>query len=1000
MKRYIDRILGLLFLTIALTGCTEEISSLFTGDDDIKVGEAVMFTTYMPSAAVTRTDPTPEETYNTANGFRPVEADYEFTVEMYEQGNATALGSAVYQPTKTETIENEGLENQTVNVSYADDGTLIPMTGSAPLYWPGNAKGYGFKATAGTTTLEVDQTTAEKLLLQDQLLGYGFEPTWTDDENTTHTDNVDALNYHTAKEWYKANQHVGGLKSSNEEYKKIPLYLKHQRSLITIILKAGEGVNPEDLVYEKAVNNIKTVIYSYGANSADNKTINPLADATTVDYGSDAVATTQYSAVVEPHDYLGGATSDVIAEINLSGQRFTFYASNDFQYAAYLDNAHAEHAAALTHMNGYNLIAGKHLVITATLGRGSRKILITAYVEDWTETVTTSIVDDYGQAGDPILINSRQELYNFLHDETKNKPGNVAVIVPHSLNLDQTTTTTVENDVTTTTTTETPWDTPMPLNCTLNMAGATFRTNHQIFSTIGASGNLVNGTITVGNATVTSAVAETNLGTIERVNVAPKDANGNNSTGKASRAGLVVTNSGTISECSSTLPVQGTATAGTVYVGGIAASSVYSAEGNIMPVIDGCTVDARVDGGTGNRGGGIVGEAVGRVTNNTFNYGITISQDATNFKNIIQAKANDTRDLRAYSNAWPTMASNSDVVATNTNRTVIDDRYTAVIDCQAELALLLTTYNNANNKFRLSNDFTVTKADGWNYGGKTVVFNATGTGNVFFRLDGNNKTITTDAMLFSTIQNAVSDLTVVLSADMIATPDGGTDVMAPLAYAVMAEAKISNIQVKGGNHRIQAATVGGIVVWACGGATIENCQCKATLQTWLSGNVSGEARIYSGGIVANAAQATITRCVFHNTEGTSLYRNMATTYDGTVDVETIGQSGQSSAGIFYGGILGGTAPNSFSGTTEYPSVLITDCTSWFGTTGNAQKGAIVGYAEYSNASNQLENGIADGCQGNWWNTSSDGIGKIKDGMTIEQILGKRNAVTPTQDANY
>lgn len=1002
----ISQFIWLCCLALLMTGCKEDVLPFFGEDADIQAGEAVIFTTYAPGVATTRAI-TQDEFNDRMDSFKTVAQDYLFTVEMYEEGVTEPLGSANYQPTKT--ITNEGEENETV--TYATDGTLVVAETSSPLYWPGNAKRYGFKATAGTTTLSVDQTDADKLLLQDRLLGYGFVPLWNSTANAP-MDHEDALNYRTPKEWKAANESLG--LSSVEQYKKIPLYLKHQRSLITIILKAGEGVNREDLAYEKALDNIETAIYSYGASSTDKKTIAPLPAPATVnytasDYGTVAnnVATTQYSAVVEPHDYKTGASSDVIAEIKLSGQRFTFYASNDFLYAASSDNAHANHTEAVNHMNGYDLIAGKHLVITATLGRGSRKILITAYVEDWTETVTTSIVDDYGQAGDPIQINSRQELYEFLNNPAKNKPGNVAIIVPHSLNLEQTTETTVEEGVSSTTTKPTPWE-PMPLNCTLNMAGATFRTGHQVFSTIGSSGNLVNGTITVRDTTVRSAVAETNLGTIERVNVAPKDANGNNSSGNASHAGLVVTNSGTISECSSILPVRGTATEGTVYVGGIAASSVYSAEnGGVMPVIDGCTVDARVDGGAGNRGGGIVGEAVGRVINNTFIYGITISQNTTNFKNIIQTKAPGENQLRAYSNAWPTKASNADVVATNTNRTAVDDRYTAVIDSQAELELLLTTYNNANNKFRLSNDFTVTKASGWNYGGKTVVFNATGTGNVFFKLDGNNKTITTDAMLFSTIQNNVSDLTVVLSADMIATPDGGTDVMAPLAYAVMAGAKISNIQVKGGNHRIQAATVGGIVIWACGKATIENCQCKANLYTWVSGNVSGEAKIYSGGIVANAAQATITRCVFHNT-GATLFRNLTGTTGHTGTEEhpltyassTIEAETTSSAGIFYGGILGGTAPNSFSGTVEYPSVLITDCTSWFGTANDPQKGAIVGYARYSNASNILDNGIAEGCQGNWWSTSSDGIGTVKEGMTIDQLLGKRNAVTPTQDANY
>ncbi len=990
MKKYIDSIIGILCLMMALSGCSEDLASLFGEEGDINAGEAVMFTTYVPGSAVTRSFD--------ATNYHAVAKDYEFHVEMYEkngESDPVLLGSSDYQPTKIVTSAGDPPVETT---TYATDGTLVVKESSTPLYWPGNAKKYGFKATAGTTTLETDQTTDGKWLQQDQLLGYACYPA---------EDNEGQLCFRTSKEWKAANEAQG--LSSAEQYKKIPLYLKHQRSLITIILKAGEGVNREDLTYEKALENIETVIYSYGETSSDKKTIQPLAAQTSVnytsaDYGSVAsdVETTQYSAVVEPHDYLTAATSDVIAEIKLSGQRFTFYAGSDFQYAAYLNNAHADHATAVTHMSGYDLTAGKHLVITATLGRESRKILITAYVEDWTEAVTTSIVDDYGQAGDPIQINTRKDLYDFLNDPSKNKAGNVAIIVPNSLNLEQS-----EGSAS-------AWE-PMPLNCTLNMAGATFRTDHQVFSTIGASGNLVNGIISVGNATVESAAAATNLGTIERVSVEPKDGSGNSSTGKATRAGLVVTNSGTITECTSTLSVQGTASEGTVYVGGIAARSDYSeSNGNTMPVIDGCTVTARVDGGAGNRGGGIVGEAVGRVTNNTFSYGITISQDATNFKNIIQHKVEGTRDLRAYSNAWPTKASNTDVVATNTNRTATDDRYTAVIDCQAELALLLTTYNNASNKFRISNDFSVTKENGWNYGGKTVVFNATGTGNVFFKLDGNNKTITTDAMLFSTIQNNVSDLTVRLSADMIATPDGGTDVMAPLAYAVMAGATISNIQVKtdyldeGNNvkyYRIQAATVGGIVIWACGHATIDNCQCKANLETWVSGDVSNESKIYSGGIVACAADAIITRCVFHSTEGT-LFRNMATAYDAPVVEETIGLNGSSSAGIFYGGILGGTAPNSFSGTVENPSVLITDCTSWYSTSNNPQKGAIVGYAEYADGSSNLANGIADGCQGNWWNTSSWGIGTYKEIVGadhekgVELTIGKRNAVAPTQDENY
>ena len=86
---------------------------------------------------------------------------------------------------------------------------------------------------------------------------------------------------------------------------------------------------------------------------------------------------------------------------------------------------------------------------------------------------------------------------------------------------------------------------------------------------------------------LTAAVATINNGTIKEVTVS------RSSTGKASQGGLVVTNSGTISNCTSYLPVHGTSGV----VGGIAKESVYSTIGS-MPVIENCTVDARVDGET------------------------------------------------------------------------------------------------------------------------------------------------------------------------------------------------------------------------------------------------------------------------------------------------------------------------------------------------------------------------------------------------------------------
>ena len=1019
-------------------------------DGEIKPGEPVLFTTAVPGRAVTRAEKSDaEKAFDTRmEAYKAVGEEYTFTVEMYEEGVAAALGSGTYQPASITTVTGEG-ESQVTTVTYPDDGEL--KSTATPLYWPGNAKKYGFRATAGLETMEgvlpstegatikvVDQTTKAKLLSYDRLVGYGFEPIY--DSRTTNTgteeapvntengptDSETSLNYRTSKEWYQANVQTKGMAPGGQDavawYKKIPLYLQHQRSLVTIRLKAGEGVDRTALTYDHAVGDdtteghIETIVYSYAGGTYQE--IQPLPQPATIDYGTEDedrnVATTEYTCIVEPHDYLASATTEPIARINLSGQHFTFYASNDFLYPRYLENK----TDAIDHMKGYNLMAGQHLVIEATLGRGSRKIVITAYVEDWTEAVTTSIVDDYGKSGEPIQINTRKELYEFLKDRNRNKPGNVAIIVPNSLDLEMSEGQALEWDYNE----DNDETNDLDLWCTLNMAGATFRTSHQIFKNIHPMGNLVNGTVTVGSATVPAAIAEKSVGTLERITVLPRDANGNNSTGMASRAGLVISNSGTISQCSSELPVYGTydSTEGSKnnLVGGIAAYSIYDTEnGSTMPIIDGCTVNARVDGASGVQGAGIVGEAAGRVTNNTFVYGRTLLQAVDMFKNTIHHKGGTSaQTLRAYGNSWPTTANaNGDgIPETNVNTTPEDERYTAVIDCQKELAALLDynidfiDHNNPTSIYRLSADFVVTKNesatganDGWKYGQQDArVNNTSGSGNVYFKLDGNGHTITTDAMLFTNIMNDVSNLTIRLSDNLIATPqETGTSAIAPLAYSVHGgngeeKVKISNIQVHGGNYRIQAATVGGVVVRALSGAVVENCQASATIRVFVK-QLGDDQKIYSGGIVAIAAEATINRCIFHSTDGT-LFRNTAEVYT------DLSNEGDNDTRIFYGGILGGTAPmTDTAGKTENPSVLITDCTSWFSTSGNAQKGAVVGYAQYVEGL-ATTNGIAAGCQGNWWRTTANGIGTwlATGGVTIEDVIGKRNAVTPTQNVNY
>ena len=1021
MKKLLLIIIGI--LSLALTGCKEDIvSSLFTDDGEIKAGDPVMFTTYIPGKPVTRA--MTESQFNARmDSFRAVAADYEFTVEMYEEGNETALGSSTYLPTP----------DASNTTGYDTDGTLVVKPGTDPLYWPGNKKAYGFKAWAHKTDLDKVQTDAEKLFQQDFLMGYGFLPIWNPDATPEAAPKYDedGLNFLTPNGWRTGNESLG--MNSIEAYKKIPLYMKHQRAKITVILKAGEGVDRKSLAFATAATNIQTVINSYKMDGTTKvKTeIQPFAEEETINYGTDVspvnVSSTKYTAIVEPWDYLQGAASDVIAEIHLSKQHFTFYAGNDSEYKNYnVTSVPTEGAtgydtykAAKEQMSNYNLTAGKHLTIVVTLSRDTRKIVITAYVEDWDETVTSSVVDDYGMTVNPTPINSRADLIAFLKDPEQNKPGNVAIIVPNSINLEKTDD---GNDDS--------WGNYIKdLNCTLNMAGATFYTNHRLFSNITSTGSLINGTVCVGNAQVESALSPTNYGTIDRIDVLPKTATtavNNHSSGKATRAGLVVDNYGTITSCKSELPVQGTADFDGL-VGGIAARSVYASGASPkMPVIDGCTVNARVDGTLGastspkTKGGGIVGEAVGRVTNNTFEYGVTLLQSKTILaQNIVYQKAdqknadNQAYSIRAYNNAWPTKAENPLDGGNVPNTNAASTKYDAVIDCQDELAYILetTSYNKLDKTYRISNDFTLS---GWDKGKVNTVFNNTG-GGVLFKLDGNNKTITTDGMLFSNIMNDIWDLTIALSTNLIVTSTDGNDAIAALGFSVSGfrnettneletTPTLSNIQVKGGNYRMQAATVGGIVVWAFNGATIENCKCKAILQVWMDGELTQGVRKYSGGIVACAVDATITRCQFYTKDINTLFRNKAATYNGEVVKETT-----ASTGFYYGGILGGTTTWE-NVATATPSVKITDCYSWYGTDLNSQdshnnnyQGAIVGYSQYTpttGSTTDFVSGLAEGCEGNWWSNTSDGIGTHVTGKTVEQILGKPNSVIPSEDLSF
>lgn len=834
-------------MVCGLTGCRETIQQLLAGD--IEAGDEISFSAEMQMRGLTR-----------AASTEALSEGYTFTIGMYKQDGTQEGTDGTY------TVGEEGGELKAVK----------------PLYWHSTTVRYGFRAHAGSETLNTDQSTKTQWLQQDRLEGGSGET------------------YYNAKEWK-------GLYSD----KVIPLTMNHKRALITIILKAGEGVSAKALRYSAAQRDITTHIYSYtdGANGVEQLAINPLATG----IWNDEDSTTRYDAIVEPHDYRSNAESELITKISLSGQNYSFSATND--------------AAYKTSPERYNLQAGQHLTITVTLGRNSREVYMTAYIEDWTEDVYTTICDDYGNAGDPIYITTRDELYNFLADEKQNKPGNVAMVV---------------NDITLTS-----WASTSDLKSTLNLGGWTLTGSERFLKSIASTGNLQNGTVKIAG-TVDAAIADTNGGTIEDVKVEAADQDAH-----ATVAGLVKNNGGVIVKCQSALAVNGAD--GTLYVGGIAAQSLSSTEKQAL--IDGCLVTNSVKGG--NAGGGIVGLANGSVINNTFEYGITLSQNPATHKNIVGAAQGS---LSADGNAWPTVA--TDLSMTN----VTADRYTGIIDSNAELLLSASSeHNAAGNRYRLAKDISLTD---------------TIPGEIKYDLDGNGKQIATSARIFYTISGSVHDLKVHVNKSLIAKNiNGDKDHMAPLAYAVAgSQAELRDIQVTmAPDTYIQASNPAGLVVWAAGGAKVSRCEVTADIRAWVShpDEVSNELK-YAGGIVSTASLATISQCEFHSSSYLTLSPDIT-----------------SAKIIYYGGIVGGVS--SWSG--EAPQVTITDCTSFCSSyitdPEDAYHGGILGYAMLEKGENATKD-----CQGNWWPNNKDG--KPAKGVAAYQggsqdaVIGKRNGVTPRE----
>lgn len=985
-----------LLLSVSLTACSDSLGDML-GFGGIDAGDEVVFTTMVPDVPATRA--AKEDWEKEVKAYNAVQEDYTFTISMFKEGVKEPEATGTYGPLSE--VAEDG------KVTYHGDGTLKLMDGSDRIYWKDNANKYGFMAnTVSSTDIEEDQSDQQKWLYQDKLIGYSYLPVWNEKLGEP-TDAFDKINYRTSKQWYADNKTAAeqsGLMVSNDDYKKIPLYMQHQRSWVTIILKAGEGVTREALAYATSDANIKATIYSYGGTEPTAIT-KAWSREELINYGSDkngeaatGVSTTRYDAIVEPHNFIASKESqdnDIIARISVSNQNFTFAASNDMNYNNFIAVGGGTEEAKEA-MKAYNLEPGKHLTITATLSRASRMIMITAWIEDWTETVTQTVCDDYGQNGDPILIENKEQLIDFLSQPAKNKAGNVGMIVPDNLTLDD-------------------WTGTYNLQATLNLAGSTLHVNSQFLNTIERTGSLVNGEVEVLDAfNGETAVASVNHGTIERVRVTTSS--GELTPAKASKAGLVVTNYGTIYQCTSALPVYGSGD----YVGGIAAKNLYDGEQGSIPVIESCTVSACVNGTNEVvAGGGIVGQAEGRVSNNTFEYGITLSQVGDRFQNIIASIGG--KELTMHSNnSWPTTAEykihGTEVTITNNYP---GQKYDAVINSQSELKTLLTsTYNKSNTIYRIASSFTVDRnadANNWIWGTDILndeYFNsdASGTyasGNVRFKLNGNDRTITLTGtsnatMLFGSILGEVYDLNLLLKKPIVATRiitidkdnksvDTNTDAIAAFAYAVTGDGKISNITLKSADGSyIQSSTPAGIAVWAREGGTLTNCASNVQVKMELT-SAGVDARHYAGGIVAVAHQATITQCKFYNssTEAVTWASNMA----------------KSSDRFCYGGIVGGTSENTLL--HGDPLLTITDCSSWWTLpsfdeteTNRPTMGSLIGTTRYhSTTDTSVHNAMADNNAGNWW-VGTVGAGLRADGITELQAIGHKNSVTPAKPSGW
>ena len=157
---------------------------------------------------------------------------------------------------------------------------------------------------------------------------------------------------------------------------------------------------------------------------------------------------------------------------------------------------------------------------------------------------------------------------------------------------------------------------------------------------------------------------------------------------------------------------------------------------------------------------------------------------------------------------------------------------------------------------------------------------------------------------------------------------------------------------------------------------------------------------FAGGLVAQAASATISQCKY------------VPRFDYAFTCHKEATPRFESEHIFFGGIVGGTVVKDFEGNTadsDNPKLVIADCSSWYEKTtvtygvenetdptietSKIKRGSVIGMTTFTESDNKNAEGLKSGeCQGNWWPNAAKAVADVVN--TDEKKIGKRNSVDP------